>query len=641
MSTGTGGPSPKSVLRFVVLISPILFLLGLYREGLDIWFMQDDFAWLSLLRQANSPSDVFRILFEPAAQGTIRPWSERGFFLLFQYLFGLDNYPFRLMAFATAAADALLIGWVIRRLTGSGMNAAVAGAVAGIAWIANASLVVAMTWSSAWNELLCPFFLLTALVCFVKFEETGRRVFWWLQLVVFVLGFGVLEINVVYPAIAVAWVLFVSGKEKKRLLLLAEAPLFVISVVYFLIHRAVAPLPATGAYALHFDGAIFKTLALYGKWSLLPADWVAWKHSALAGKVILGTGLVGIAGLVVVEFRRGRTVALFFAAWFLITLGPLLPLSGHRSDYYLTIPVIGVGMLAGWSVGAAWKSGSGEGKRAWQAIPVFCVIVYLAGMVPVARTATAWWYVRAEAVRTLVLGVEAAHKAHPDSVIVLEGVTTELFNNAIGHSPFYPSGIDKVYLAPGSEAKIASAPELAEFKDLVLEPSVLRNALTSGRAVVYSISGDHLRNITEIYKRSAPDRLADQLPSRVDIGNSLYSWLVGPEWLPLETGFRWMPGRGTVRLHGPVSVGNKLSLDGYSPEEQLKRSPRHLTVLMDGIVLGQTQIVHPESNFHRLFPIPESLVGKKEVELEIRVDPVERINNRELGLIVGRIEILP
>ena len=40
-------------------------------------------------------------------------------------------------------------------------------------------------------------------------SKPGGRVFWWWQLVVFTLGFGALEVNVVYPALAAAYVLFV------------------------------------------------------------------------------------------------------------------------------------------------------------------------------------------------------------------------------------------------------------------------------------------------------------------------------------------------------------------------------------------------------------------------------------------------
>jgi len=55
--------------------------------------------------------------FLSAAQGTIRPWSERGFFLLFHSLFGLDSLPFRVAAFVTMSVDLLLVAWLTRRLT--------------------------------------------------------------------------------------------------------------------------------------------------------------------------------------------------------------------------------------------------------------------------------------------------------------------------------------------------------------------------------------------------------------------------------------------------------------------------------------------------------------------------------------------
>ena len=84
---------------------PIVFLFVLYADGLQTWFAQDDFAWLSLLRDVHSFHDVIHTLFAPAAQGTIRPWSERGFFLLFESLFGLDSLPFRICVFVTMTAN--------------------------------------------------------------------------------------------------------------------------------------------------------------------------------------------------------------------------------------------------------------------------------------------------------------------------------------------------------------------------------------------------------------------------------------------------------------------------------------------------------------------------------------------------------
>ncbi len=191
---------------------PIAFLFWLYSTGLRTWFLADDFAWLGLLRVVHSVHDVLSVLFTPAAQGTIRPWSERGFFLLFESLFGLNSLPFRITVFATMTANFLLIVWITCRITGSLM----AGSLAAILWTANAALVTVMAWNSSYNEAMCSLFLLSSLALFIRYAETGRRRFWWWQLVVFVLGFGALEINVVYQALAAAYVLFIAPKVRRK-----------------------------------------------------------------------------------------------------------------------------------------------------------------------------------------------------------------------------------------------------------------------------------------------------------------------------------------------------------------------------------------------------------------------------------------
>ena len=659
---------PRSrALNAFLWLGPIFFLLWLYWDGLQSWFIADDFAWLGLLRQYHTPADLLSILFAPAAQGTIRPWSERGFFLLFESLFGLDNLPFRIAAFATMACNLLLVAWIMRRITQS----ALAGFVAAIVWSANTALVTAMAWSAAFNQVLCPLFLLAALALFIRFAESGRRVFWWCQLAVFVLGFGVLEINVIYPALAVAWTLFCATPQPapaptRRKLLLSLVPAVALSVAYFLIHRAVAPLPVTGAYVLHFDLRIFRTLALYGKWSLLPVDWQAFGHSALNGKLILFSSILALTVLFVTEAKNPETqknaqprrfVILFFIAWYLAALAPILPLPDHHTDYYLTIPLIGLAMLAAWAVHSAFLARS----VAWRIVATVTVVVYLAGMVPMSRSVSHWWLQRTLAVRGLVLGTQAAQESHPGQVILLDGVTSALYTDSVGQGALYAAGIDAVYLTPGSELKIEPGPDLADLDRTILTPAATLHAIRKDQVVVYSIAGDHLRNITETYERSAPNRFQalnhfdDPLPDRIDVGNPLYSWLLGPGWLAPESGVRWMSSKASLRLKGP-QVGNKLHLEGYFPEEQLKQGLRHLVVTAVGIgrrgpgrlsgndvqrsesvVLGETKIIDPESTFQRLLAIPDSLAGWDSVEIEIRVDPVTRKDNREYGVVFGKL----
>jgi hypothetical protein len=616
-------------------VVPVVFLFWLYRDGLKTWFVADDFAWLGLIRRVHNFRDLLNVLFTPAAQGTIRPWSERGFFLLFESVFGLDSLPFRICVFLTMAVNVTLVGWLTRRFTGS----AVAGLAAAVLWTANTALVTVMAWSSAYNEALCTLFILTAMACFIRYTETGRRSFWWWQLVVFTLGFGALEANVIYPALAAAYALFVAKPERqtRKRLLISLIPLFCISVVYYLLHRAFVPLPSDGPYVPHIDGRIFQTLGVYWQWSLLPLTWKDVGHSARIGNVILGILTIAIGAFFIRQLTKSRYSVWFFVFWFLIGLAPMIALPEHRTDYYLTIPVIGLAMLAGLGVSQAL-----EGAWIWRFAVLIPVVAYLSAMIPISRVASHWWVDRTRTVRGLVLGVAAAHERNPGKTIILDGISTDLFDDTLAESAFYPLGLNDVYLTPETGDKIHTQVDPDLLSKVVMDPAALRNAITHEQVVVYSDVGDHLRNVTEVWEQSISNRTPtdlDQVPRRVEVGNPLLAYLLGPEWFPVESsGFRWMPRRATVRLGGPRSPKDRLLLEGYCPDQQLKAGVLHLSVSVDGIPLESTQIGGPENGFRRLFNVPVSLVGRNTVEIAISVDRVlPGAGGRGFGLVFGTI----
>jgi hypothetical protein len=618
-----------SVLLYSI---PVLFLLWLFRDGLKCWFIADDFAWLGLLRLIDSPRSLMRVLFEPAAQGTVRPWSERGFFVLFEYLFGMDNLPFRIMCFVTMAVNLVLLNRITRRITHSPL----AGFVAATVWAANTALMVPMTWSSAYNEPMCSFFLLVSLSFFISFAESGRIRFWWSQLVVFTLGFGTLEINVVYPALAAAWVLFVAKPEDRRRLLVSLSPLFVISVVYFLWHRAVAPIPTTGPYAVHVDTRIFHTLVLYARWSLLPVDWQAFGHSTVTGKAILWIATAGIVAVCILEACRRRATILFFISWFLATLAPVLVLPDHHTDYYLTIPLIGLGMFFGYGATCAVRE---FGNRRW--IALIPVAAYLCGMIPISLSASRWSLDKTRPIRGLVLGAQAAQQKHPGKAIVLNGITSGIYLDSIGQGALSAFGLDSVYLTPESGTAIGSDQGTADLEKAVLDPDLMIRAIKKDQVVIYSVVGDHLRNITEVYELSAPSRSSDRLPKRVDVGNPLYSFLLGPSWLPPQSGIRWMPAKATVKIRGPESAASRLELEGFFPAEQLRRSPRVLKVSVDGNPVGEIKISDPESSFSRLLGLPPFAIGRDSIEVELEASPVDTRDGQDYGMVFGKIAIRP
>jgi len=601
---------------------PVLFLLWLYREGFHTWFLADDFAWLSLTHLIASRHDLLHELFAPAAQGTIRPWSERGFFIVLESVFGLKPVPFRIVAFATAAADVLLIAWTVKYLTQS----RVASVLAPILWIANTALVRPLTWSSAYNELMCPLFLLSALALLIRYIETGRRVFWWTQVAVFVLGFGALEINIVYPAIAAAWVILVHKPDRR--LLRDLAPLGALSAAYFALHRWLAPLPASGPYALHFDSRIFTTLRLYCGWVAVPEPAIRMGMRPSVAALIEMVTAAALAACAVLAWRRCRSF-FFGIAWFAITLAPLLPLADHRTSYYLTIPSIGIAMFA--AAGAAKFASNSPVQRSLAAA---VILLWLLPVLRVTVRETRWWRAQSDNVRTLVVGVQEARQAHPGKPIAVQGVTADLFDFSFGAPVFEFLELPDVYLTPET-VLTGTRTSPAHY---VPDTDVFHHAITHNEVVVYSFESDHLRDITEGYRRQESGRHVDRLPSRVDVGNTLYSWLLGPEWLPVEFGIRWMPGKATLRLGVPAGA-KWLELEGRCPSAQLSAAPRTLMVLIDGKVVSNTRIYDSERSFRRLIQIPADMLAGSDVEIGIQVDPVDRISGQDYGLVFGTVEL--
>lgn len=607
---------------------PSLLCLALYWLGLKAWFFQDDFAWLGLHQMVHRPQDLWPVMFAPMAQGTIRPWSERGFFLLFYSLFGLEALPFRIWVFLTQFANLLLLCSVTWRLTRS----RAAGFLAPILWMVNSALAAAMSWTSSYNQVLCAFFLLLAFRLFLQYVETGERKYYVWQWVVFLLGFGALELNVVYPALVFSYALFCARKY-----LWQTVPLFAASAIYTAAHNRVSPGSKTGVYAMHWDSSMVTSFATYWRWAMGPERM---ENLGYGPPWLIATGtcvlLGAVAAFVLWKLYRREWLAAFCVSWFAIVLSPLLPLRDHVSYYYNTIPVIGLAILGAWAVVEAWKSGTVARIGA-----IVLAIVYVASNATVTEAQTRWNFQRSRALRALVRGVERAHELHPGKMILLKGVRSELFWTGFADRPFRLLGISEVYLVPGSEDQIDAHPDIGEPREFVLPPAPTLMALKQGQAVVYEASGERLLNITGFYSKLALSTWKPELPRSVDAGESLYSDQIGKGWYAIENGYRWMSQEAEVRLGAPKSAGQKLHLSGYAPEELLRAGPLHLTVSADGVALSTFTLQPKDLQFDLTAEMPAASVGKVETLIRLTSDRayVPPQDGRKLSLAFGKFRI--
>ncbi len=605
--------------------APPLICLLLYWHGIMAWFQTDDFAWLGLGLEVHDLRSLWDALFQPRAQGTIRPWSERVFFMGFYALFGLDALPFRVWVFLTQFANLALLASITRRIAGS----AAAGLLAAVFWVANSSLAQPMAWTSAYNQVLCAFFILLAFHFLLRYVETGRRRYQLFQWCSFLLGFGAQELNVVYPALAAAFTLLCARKHFRQTL-----ALFVPSLLYTVAHLRAAPPPASGVYVMHWDLSMLRTLGTYWSWGVGPSWLVTpWETpvAAVVGCVlVLSAALLAFAGW---KAARGERLPLFFLAWFVIALAPVLPLRDHITDYYLYLPTAGLAMLGGCAVARAWRRGT-----AWRVAAAALAALYLALTAPAAWSGTRWLAERSLRVERFVLGIARAHELHPKKTILLDGVSDELFWAGVLDRPYRLFGAG-VYLTPGSEARVQAHPEYGDVAAYVLPAEAAAKALDNDSVVVYAAGGARLRNITSFYAKTF-HHSAPAPPRRVDVANPLLAYLLGPTWYQPDQESRWMPKRATVRIGGPENAGQKLYITGHCPHEQSVAGPLELSVAADGAPLGKAEIAR-EGRFDLAFELPQQLQGRLALEIALEASRTFSAPHdpRELALIFGVIEI--
>ena len=608
-------------------LAPPLFCLFLYWLGLKAWFQQDDFAWLHLRLEVHNWQDLWNALFAPMAQGTIRPWSERLFFMTFSALFGMDPLPYRIWVFLTQFANLALLSLIAWRLTGS----RAAGFWAAIFWTASRALAIPMTWTSAYNQILCCLFLLSSFYLLLGHIRTGRRSYEVAQWITFLLGFGALEVNLVYPALAAAYTLACARPYFRRTL-----PLFVPSLAFVALRQSLAA-PGAGPYHMHFDAGILATLWTYWERALGPAQWLPALAVPPSWLVPVGTAILTLAilGFTTWKSLRREWLAAFLLFWFLSALAPVLPLREHIVDYYLTIPVLGLAFLGAWMFVSAWR-----GSWRWRVTGVVLAGIYLGVSVPVTSHVTGWWFERSQAVKRLVLGVARAQELHPGKAILLAGVDTNLFESAVAHQPFRLFGARHVYLTPGSESAIESRPEFGDISNFILPAAVARWALARDQAVVYVAGGARLRNATSRYQELAMFVWTREEPRRVDVSNPLFANQLGPGWHELEQGARrWMSGRATVRLGGPPAPGQRLYLVGYRPAGRSNQVTMKVSVY--GRALPPALLTGNAPRFELAFLLPPEAVGRPSLEVSIQVDPTFTPpgDGRKLGVTFGTLEI--
>jgi hypothetical protein len=435
-------------------------------------------------------------------------------------------------------------------------------------------------------------------------------------------------VQVVYPFLALLYaVLFAPGALRK------VAWMVPVSLLYAGLNFAFAPKPVAGPYARHWDLSMIPTffqyvgMALAGgqappgsKWPPQSWLWAAWL-----------LGLAVLAAAIWLAWRRRAWAAAFGLGWFVLVIGPMLPLRDHVMDYYLTTAGAGVAIALAAAVCAGWRAG-------WtpRVAALLLLALHLSFSLPVNRTITRWRFDRGERIRVLVQGLERAAQLHPGKIILLTGIDSELFWSCLLDSPGRLFGAQEVYLAPGEEKKLDSHVDLGNVQAYVADPSLAGRALYQRSAVVYRSELGVLRNVTKRYRREIPPEWLYEKPRLVDAAHPAFASDLGEGWHPSDGTFRWMGKAAVLRL-AAAREGDRLYLSAFLPLNLANR-PRILQVRLNGVALPPVQVPADSEWIEANLLITKDLVNRP-AEIRLEVDRTIRLpgDDTEYGLAFGKI----
>lgn len=608
-------------VRIVFWLAPVAAFLALYYNGVHTWFQQDDFGWLGLPQEWRSGRPLWDILFTPMAQGTVRPLSERLYFLVLGAKFGMNPLPFHLVGYATFALSLWLLQWIVLRASASRLAALAAPLV----WMCSVALVTPLQWVSSYNQLLCGCLMLAALACLVRALESGKTLWWALQGVVFVLSLGALELAVVYPALCAAWVALFARQQWKKTL-----PFFAIALAYLAYRAAFVETLQAGVYARHWDVSILRTLVRY--WGSVVAgvdpahDW----EPATWWFILFFT--VVLIGVAVWAWRRGERLAAFGLFWFVVAVGPVLPLRDHLTIYYSSVAAAGVAMAF-----AAVVARSRQMRWYWQAAALAVIGLHIGQCLPATRVRIDWFIARGERVRVLVEGLERAHQLHPRSMLFLEGIDSDLYWAGLAHGPQRLFGAN-VALMPGEAKDYIVYPGVRDFTRDVASETVVARTVAWNDGKIYRFGGTILRNVTTRFLAAMPPEWLWTRPRMVDVGQPAFARDIGTGWYPIEGGARWMGKQAVVYL-APIGAGDwDLYVNGIYPNLPGGAAKQTLTVRIGAKIVGEIELSSRNAMFSQVFPL-DGVQRTKPLEVVLEVERTTRVpgDERELGVTFGNI----
>ncbi len=317
-------------------VAVVLLTLVCFWPLVRFFFAQDDFP---LIEQATRGLREAVGGFFTDRPGQFRPLTKGLYFVAAWPLFGLNPVAYHVTSILLHAANALLLGALLRRM---GFSSATSRFVAAL-FAFNVAFMEAIAWISCVQQLIGSAFMLLALVFGIDALENrarGRRVASALALV---LALSSYEQTLAAPAVLFGWYAMRRGLRALpgAVRRFWEQP--AILVLYLGFTLGVRGVPDSGPYVMSVGAHVLDNLREYT--GIACALWMVFPSYGLPdGFTVSHAVLIVLTGFLV--FRRRLKEIAFGLGTFLALLAPVLFTRDHTHSFHLYVPAVGVWFLA-------------------------------------------------------------------------------------------------------------------------------------------------------------------------------------------------------------------------------------------------------------------------------------------------------
>ena len=320
---------------WLVVLAPLVAAAIVHGGAITGFFAADDIDFLSrAVGRDRTPWGWARPL-----PGVLR-WR------LFTGWFGVHPLPHLALAWFLCAGSALLVARIVIR-SGLGRSTAL---VASVLFAGSSVAYTSTHWASGLGEVMAAAFALSALAIHLECRQGAPRALAWLAGACAVAAVGSKESVLLLPLALLAFERLVPGRGTGRSAMREIVWLGGLAAALVVFAWRVSPQVGGEAYALDFSPAVLVTnLATYAAWLVRLGDPIR-DRSSVAQPALLVQGLAVLAlwGLAAwLERKQAARPVSAGLSWFLVTLAPVIPLTGHTYLYYLVTPLAGVAIAAG------------------------------------------------------------------------------------------------------------------------------------------------------------------------------------------------------------------------------------------------------------------------------------------------------